>query len=247
MNKTNLTLSLAIPAYNEEKSLRELVSKVLSVDFGEIKTEIVIINDGSKDKTWEVMSELQKENPEKIKIFQNEKNSGKSQTVKNAILKTTGDIVVIQDADLEYDPVELKDLLDLMQKENLDVVFGNRFGKKNKVIYWQNFIGNISLSFFSNLFTFWRIKKWIPDMEVCYKMIQGDIAREIAATIVSKSTFGLEPEITAKLAKYKKNGKHLKFGFVPISYFPRSVAEGKKMRAIEDGIKALREIITFNL
>ena len=134
-----------------------------------------------------------------------------------------------------------------MQNKKLDVVYGNRFGKKNKVIYWQNYFGNKSLSIFSNLFTYPRIKTWIPDMEVCYKLINGNAARRIAEQIVSKSTFGLEPEITAKLSRYKVNKKHLKFGVVPISYYPRTLAEGKKMHAIKDGIKALKEILRFNL
>ncbi len=242
-----MKLSIVIPAYNEEKTLEELVKRVFELTLPQnFEKEIIIVNDGSKDSTWEIIQKLAQENTEVVPL-NNPHNMGKSQTVRNGLLKTTGDYVVIQDADLEYEPKEILDLLNLALENDLDVVYGNRFGKKNEVIYWQNYIGNKSLSAFSNLFTFPRIKVWIPDMEVCYKLIKGNVIREIAEGIVSKSTFGLEPEITAKLSKYKLNGKHLKFGIVPISYYPRSIAEGKKMNAVKDGMKALREIITYNL
>lgn len=241
------TLSLVIPIWNEEKTLEILVQKVLQVNFPEgINTEIILVNDGSKDKSGEIMDELARKH-ENIKSYHNEQNSGKTQTVKNGLSYTTGDYVVIQDADLEYEPAELAEMMQLMIEKDLDVVYGNRFGKKNKVVYWQNYIGNRALSFFSNIFTYPRIKVFIPDMEVCYKMMRGDVARELGKTIESTSRFGLEPEITAKLSKYKINGKHLKFGVVPISYYPRTLAEGKKMNAINDGLKALKEIIQYNI
>jgi glycosyltransferase involved in cell wall biosynthesis len=243
-----MKLSIIIPAYNEGATLKELVQKVLAVQWPHnIIPEIIIVNDGSKDNTSQIAHELETENQGVIFAYDNEKNSGKSQTVRNGILKSTGILVVIQDADFEYDPNEIKDLINLMMEKELDVVYGNRFGKKNKVIYWQNYIGNLGLSAISNLFTFWRIRTWIPDMEVCYKLIRGDVARDVAANIVSKSNFGIEPEITAKLSRYKLDGRRLKFGVVPISYFPRSIAEGKKMNALKDGFYALKEIVKFNL
>ena len=242
-----MKLSIVIPAYNEEKTLEELVGRVVNIPLPEnFQKEIIIVNDGSKDRTWEIMQNLASKDPS-IQAIQNERNMGKSQTVRNGLLKTTGEYVVIQDADLEYDPNEIVDLLNLMLSQNLDVVYGNRFGKKNKVIYWQNYIGNKFVTSVSNLFTYPRIKVWIPDMEVCYKLMKGDVIRDIAQGIESKSNFGLEPEITAKLSKYKLNGKHLKFGIVPISYFPRSIAEGKKMKAFEDGFKAIKEILLYNI
>lgn len=243
-----MKLSIIIPAYNEAKTLQELVEKVLDVNFPfNIEKEIIIVNDGSKDNTSQIAHDLADRESGLIYAYDNEKNSGKSQTVRNGISKSTGDLVVIQDADFEYDPNEIIDLINLMKEKDLDVVYGNRFGKKNKVIYWQNYIGNIGLSIFSNFFTFWRIRTWIPDMEVCYKLIKGDVARDVAKEIVSTSNFGIEPEITARLSKYKLNGKRLKFGVVAISYFPRSIAEGKKMKAFQDGFKALKEIVRFNL
>jgi len=242
-----MKLSIVIPAYNEEKTLEELVLRVVELQLLEnFEKEIIIMNGGSKDRTWEIMQNLQSKYPE-IQAFQNEKNMGKSQTVRNGLLKTTGDFVVIQDADLEYEPKEINDLLSLAVDENCDAVYGNRFGKHNKVIYYQHYYGNKFLSAFSNLFTYPRLKTWIPDMEVCYKLIKGDIIRDIAKNIESKSIFGMEPEITAKLARYKVDGKHLKFGIVPISYYPRSVAEGKKIQPIRDGLKALKEVLVYNL
>lgn len=241
------TLSIVIPIYNESKTLEQLLNKVVAVEMPHnIKSEIILVNDGSKDNSLEIMEEFQKKYPN-VKAYSNPKNSGKTQTVKNGISYTTGDWVVIQDADLEYEPNELKDLLNLMLEKNLDVVYGNRFGKKNKVIYWKNYIGNRMLSLFSNFFTYPRLRVFIPDMEVCFKLIDGEIARKLGKKIKSKSKFGLEPEITARLSRYRKDGKRLKFGIVPISYYPRTIAEGKKMSAFKDGLKALKEIIQYNV
>ncbi|MEO6729262.1 MAG: glycosyltransferase family 2 protein [Candidatus Dojkabacteria bacterium] len=240
-------LSFVIPVYNEEKTLEELVNKVLAVRLPyNYSKELILVNDGSKDNSWQIMLKLSA-NYKEIKSIQNDKNLGKTQTVRNGILKSTGDFVVIQDADLEYDPNEISEILKLALDKQLDAVYGNRFGKKNKVIYWQNYFGNKLLTAFSNLFTFFRFWVWIPDMEVCYKLVNGDVFREIAKDITATSNFGFEPEVTAKLSKYKLNGKRLKLGIVPISYFPRSIAEGKKMNAIRDGFKAMIEIIKYNL
>jgi len=239
-------LSIVIPAWNEEKTLEALVNKVLAVKFPkDISTEILIIDDGSSDRTLTIARTLAKKH-KNIFAHKNPKNVGKSQTVRNGLMKTKGDIVVIQDADFEYNPKELVKLLSLMRRENLDVVYGNRFGVKNKVVYLQNYLGNRFLSAVSNLFTYPRLRVWIPDMEVCYKMMRGDLARNLGKTIVSTSSFGLEPEMTAKLSRVKENGKHLTFGIVPISYNARTFEEGKKMHAFRDGAKALKEIVIFN-
>lgn len=217
-SKTIKSISLIIPVYNEEKTLAQLLEAVAKADFGDIKKEIIIINDSSQDTSLDIAEKFAKKHKsEKIKfqILSNDKNLGKSQTVKRGILKSTGDLVVVQDADLEYEPSELKLFVDLFKEdENLDAVYGNRFGKDNKVVYWQNWIGNRFLTFVSNLFTIFN-KLWLSDMEVCYKMIRGDIARDIANTLESTSNFGIEPEVTAKLAKYVKTNEnknsHLKF------------------------------------
>ncbi len=243
-----MKLSVIIPAYNEENTLETIIDKVLEFKLPDnIQKEILILNDSSKDKTPEIINKLAQKHKE-IKAIHNEKNLGKSQTVRKGILESSGDMIVIQDADLEYEPAEISSLVEKQQKEDLDVVYGNRFGRKNKVIYIQNFLGNKFLSFISNIFTYLRIRTWIPDMEVCYKLVDGDIARELAKNLTATSNFGFEPEITAKLSRYKnEDGSHLKFGIVPISYHPRTLEEGKKMNAISDGLKALKEIIIYNL
>jgi glycosyltransferase involved in cell wall biosynthesis len=240
-------LSIVIPAYNEEKTLNDILKKVIKVKlFAGFEKEIIIVNDCSKDKTLEIAEEIAKSNSNII-VITNPQNIGKSQSVRNGILSSTGEFVVIQDADLEYEPQDFADMLQKAVEGGYEVVYGNRFGRNNKVIYWQNYIGNIALSFFSNIFTFMRIKIYIPDMETCYKLVDGHIIRDLASGLTAKSNFGFEPEITAKLSKYKLKNRHLRFAIHPINYYPRSVAEGKKMHAIRDGIKALKEIVYYNI
>jgi glycosyltransferase involved in cell wall biosynthesis len=134
---------------------------------------------------FEIMQKLDSAN-QKIKIFANEKNSEKSQTVKNGILKTDGDLVVLQDADFKYEPKKINDVVVKMLDEEFDLVYGNSFGKKNKIIYWQNYIGNIFVSFVSNMFTFHRIRIYLPNMEVCYMFIRGGTFSEIVKEIKSQ-------------------------------------------------------------
>ena len=240
-------LSIIIPAYNEQATLEEIVIKVIKVNLiNNFEKEIIIVNDSSKDKTLEIATKLSLKYKQ-IQVINNQTNLGKSQTVKKGIMNSTGDFVVIQDADLEYNPEEINFLLEQLIKNKCDVAYGNRFGMFNGVIYTQNFVGNLLLSFVSSIFTTVRLRVVIPDMEVCYKMMLGNIAREIAPKLTATSNFGFEPEITARLSKYIKDGKHLKFIVLPISYNPRSVEDGKKMSAFKDGFKALLEILKYNL
>lgn len=254
-------LSYVIPAYNEEKTLEDIVGQVLKTKLPKgYEKEVIIVNDCSKDKTESIAKSLAKTHSE-VKVLTNKTNLGKSQTVRRGILESTGDYVVIQDADLEYDPLDIVFLFEQLLHTDSDVAYGNRFGKYNGVIYWKNFLGNVFLSFISNLFTIRHNRVYIPDMEVCYKIIRGDVARELAKNLKSKSNFGFEPEITAKLSKYRFNNEqlklrkkkfesdpdYLKFIILPISYYPRSIAQGKKMKAFQDGFKALGEIIRFNI
>lgn len=234
-------LSFVIPVYNEERTLDTLLQKVLGTNLS-IEIEIVAVNDCSKDRSSEILQKYPQ-----VKLLTNEVNLGKTQSVKKGLLATTGDLVVIQDADLEYDPTDLVAFVEQFQTGKYDVIYGNRFGRNNKVIYWQNWLGNRFLSLVSSLFTGPKAGMWTHDMEVCYKMANGKVFREIAQTISAKSKFGLEPEITAKFSRYKQGGKHLRFYEIPVSYNPRSIAEGKHMSAFKDGLKAMIEIIKFNL
>jgi len=240
------TLSIIVPAYNEAKTIEELLKKVLQVKLpSDYKKEVIVINDCSKDATADIVKKLSQKFPE-ITFLNNEKNMGKTQTVRKGILHSTGEYVVIQDADLEYDPNDFVEMLRIAIAKDYDVVYGDRFGKENKVIYKRNYWGNKALSAFSNFFTYSRIQTWIPDMETCYKMCRGEIIRKIAENIEAKTNFGLEPELTAKLSLYKRKGKNLRFAIYPISYYPRTIAEGKKIR-FTDGFHALKEIVLFNL
>jgi glycosyltransferase involved in cell wall biosynthesis len=241
-------LSIIIPIHNEAKTLEKILSKVIELNLPNmIGKEIILINDGSTDSSLEIIKRFSRKN-NNIKYITNIKNLGKSQTVKKGIINSTGDYIIIQDADLEYEPKDIPTLINSALSNNLEVVYGNRFSKNLKIIYLENYIGNRLLSFISNIFTYPRLKVWIPDMEVCYKLIEGTIARKIAKNIESISSFGFEPEVTAKLSKYKdKNKRHLKFGVVYINYYPRTKKEGKHMKAFKDGFKALKEIIIFNI
>lgn len=240
-------LSVIIPVYNEQATLEQLVNQVLAVKFpAKWETEIIIVNDASKDTSAQIIKNLTKKHPQ-IRGLTNDINLGKTQTVKKGILNSRGDTIIIQDADLEYNPQEILLLLNKMTAEDLDVVYGDRFGVKNKIIYLQNYIGNKFVSFVSNVFTYPRIRVHIGDVETCYKMIRGDVARDIAQHITATSNFGFEPEVTARLARYKLNGNRLRFGTIPIHYRARTIEQGKKMKAFRDGFKAIYEIIKYNL
>ena len=241
-------LSVVIPAYNEAQTITLILDQLLALRFPSgLSLEITVVNDASQDATLEIVEAYAREY-ETVRVLSNEINLGKSQSVRRGILATTGDYVVIQDADLEYNPQNLVFMYEQMIEGNFDVCYGNRFGKNNGVIYPKNFYGNLLLSFFSNLFTIRRVNVSIPDMEVCYKMVRGEMLREVAETIESRSNFGFEPEVTAKLSRYKKpNTEAPSFLVLPVDYKPRTYEEGKKMKAFRDGFKALGEIIKFNL
>lgn len=242
------TLSVVVPAYNEAKTIIEILDQLHRLQFQPPATlEIIVVNDASRDETARLVEEYREDYPQ-VRLLNNSTNLGKSQSVRRGILATTGEYVVIQDADLEYNPQNLVFMYQQMLAGGFDVCYGNRFGKDNGMIYRKNFYGNLLLSFFSNLFTIRRVRVSIPDMEVCYKMARGDILREIARTIESRSNFGFEPEVTAKLSRYKKNSAQPpSFLVLPIDYKPRTYEEGKKMKAFRDGFKALGEIIKYNL
>jgi len=240
-------LSIVTPAYNEERTIRLLLEQLVNLDLKGTNKELIVVNDCSKDKTLEIIQKVAAEYTKpglSFKVLSNEKNSGKSQSVKKGILASTGNLVVIQDADLEYEPKELAQMVEMFKEDSeLMVMYGNRFGKNNKVVYWQNWFGNRFLTLVSNFFTMWK-GFTLHDMETCYKMAEGNVFRQLAAGITSTSNFGFEPEITAAFAKHKPR---LKLKQIPITYRPRTIAEGKHMKAFHDGMKALKEIIKFNL
>lgn len=243
-------ISIIIPVYNEEKTVSQIIEKIKKLKFPKkIKKEIIIVNDASTDKSMTYINKAIRRPPEETEfiVLENKRNKGKSQTVKKGILNSTGDLVVVQDADLEYEPKDLVKFVKIFLSDpHLDVIYGNRFNKSNKFNSLIHSSGNRFVTFLSNLLT--KPEGFAPkDMETCYKMVRGEIMRAIFNSLESTSNFGLEPEVTAKLARYRKvGGEKLKFKDVDIYYKPRNFAEGKKMRWFKHGFEALLEILYFN-
>lgn len=235
-------LSIIIPVYNEEKFIEGVIDKVLKANSFGLRKEIIIVDDGSTDQTKTKIEKKLKNIKKKqleIKTIFKKKNQGKGAALKDGILLSTGDIVLIQDADLEYDPSDYPILLEPFFKYEANVVYGSRFitNRPHRVLYFWHSVGNFLLTLFSNIFTNLNL----TDMETGYKAFRGDLIRKIAKKLKSKR-FGFEPEITAKIAKIK----NIKIYEVGISYFGRTYNEGKKINWV-DGIKVFFEIIKFNL
>ena len=221
-----------VPAYNEARRLGRVLSVLVSYPQFH---EVLVVDDGSTDGTRHLLDSVK----EKYKIIYQPYNQGKGAALKRGFSETTGDVVIVQDADLEYDPREYKKLLKPIQESGADVVYGSRFigSDAHRVLYFWHSVGNKFLTGLSNMFSNLNL----TDMETCYKVFKGDIIRKIAPQLVSKR-FGFEPEITARLAKYTD----LKIFEVGISYTGRSYKEGKKINW-RDGIKAIFAIVYFNL
>lgn len=230
-------LSIIMPCYNEKDTINKILDEVMAVNLGATKKEIIIVDDGSRDGTREILKKLAAKN-KSIKLIFQKTNQGKGAALKRGILESTGDVVVVQDADLEYDPQEYKRLLYPIERGQADVVYGSRFigGEPHRIIYYRNQIANKFLTMLSNLFTGLNL----TDMETCYKMISGNLARMLAKDLKAQR-FGFEPEITARIAK---NGARVYE--IGISYYGRSKEEGKKI-GLKDGLKAIWEIIYFNI
>ena len=230
-------LSIVIPCYNEKATIEKILKEVQAVNLGNTKKEIVIVDDYSKDGTRPLLKKLAAKNKD-IKLLLQSKNHGKGAALKRGIMETTGDVMVVQDADLEYDPQEYKRLLYPIERGQADVVYGSRFigGEPHRIIYYRNQVANKFLTTLSNMFTGLNL----TDMETCYKMIRGDLARDMAQHLKAQR-FGFEPEITARIAK--SGARVYEIG---ISYYGRSKEEGKKI-GLSDGLKAIYEIIYFNL
>lgn len=231
-------LSIIIPCYNEEATIKKILDEVLAVKLGTTKKEVIIVDDGSKDKTRTIIKGYANKYPRIISVHLQKKNAGKGSALKKGILKSTGDVVVVQDADLEYDPEEYKRLLYPIERGHADVVYGSRFigGEPHRIIYYRNQVANKFLTGMSNLFTGLNL----TDMETCYKMFRGNLVRSLAKDLKAQR-FGFEPEITARVAK--SGARVYEIG---ISYYGRSKEEGKKI-GMKDGLKAIYEIIYFNL
>ena len=228
-----MRISIVIPVYNEEKTVRSVIDAVRAASFGvPVEREIIVVDDGSQDKTESALKEISD-----IKLIMLEKNQGKGAAVKRGFLEATGDFILIQDADLEYDVKDYPKLLKPLLDGSADVVFGNRFhGEKHTVIYFRNYLGNKFLTFLSNLLTGLKL----GDMEVGYKMFRKDVVDSFKEKLVSKR-FGIEPELVARVARGE-----WRVSEVPVNYFSRTYGEGKKIGAW-DGIKAIFAIVYFNV
>lgn len=228
-------LSIVIPCYNEKQTIKKILKEVDEVDLGKTKKEVIIVDDFSTDGTRDILKKLSKE--KEYKVLYQKKNKGKGSALKKGILASTGDVLVIQDADLEYDPQEYRRLLYPIERGHADVVYGSRFigGEPHRIIYYRNQVANKFLTFLSNLFTGLNL----TDMETCYKMFKGDLIRGIGRELKAQR-FGFEPEVTARVAK-----RNVRVYEIGISYYGRSKEEGKKI-GFKDGLKAIWEIIYFN-
>ncbi len=232
-------LSIVIPAYNEGKTIHLILDKVKEVQLlGEIQKEIIIVNDCSKDDTEEAVKRYHADNPSlNIQYFKHEVNKGKGAALHTGIKLASGDIVMIQDADLEYDPQEYNILIKPIADGFADVVYGSRFmgGKPHRILFFWHTIGNKFLTFLSNSMTNLNL----TDMETCYKVFKRDIVQSLD---LKENRFGFEPEVTAKISRIPK----IRIYEVGISYYGRTYEEGKKI-GWKDGFRAIYCILKYNL
>ena len=229
-----MKLSIIIPVFNEEKTVAELIDKVVDVRIPKVEKEIIVVDDGSTDKT---VSKIPKS---KIKFIQHEKNMGKGAAVKSGIDKATGDYVIIQDADLEYDPVFIKSLIKPILNKKAQVVYGTRLrrlphlrGEERNPRFILHFFGNRFLSLVTSIL----YGVWLTDMETCYKLFPTKAGKSFK---LRSKRFDFEPEITAKLLK-----SGYKIMEIPIKTVPRNYSEGKKLRTFHDGTIALFTLIKY--
>lgn len=225
-------LSVVMPAYNEEATVSAIVGQVLEIP---VLLELIIVDDCSTDGTSEIVERLSNADP-RIRYIRQSKNAGKTAALKRGFEMTVGDVVIVQDADLEYDPREIADVIAPIIEDRADVVYGSRFMVKKaaRVLYFSHYLANKALTLMSNILTNLNM----TDIETCYKAFRGDIIRNL---VITSSGFGFEVEVTAKIAKLGCAVYE-----VPISYYGRTYDEGKKI-GLKDGVAAIWYIVRFNL
>lgn len=223
-------LSVVIPVYNERDTIQAVLARVHAVP---VDKEIIIVDDASSDGTREVLKKL--ESSPGIRVFYHEKNLGKGAALRTGFKNCLGDIVIVQDADLEYFPEEYPELIEPIEQGWADVVYGSRFlGRKHRVLYFHHYLANRFLTFITNIFTNLNL----TDMETCYKVFRRDVIQSME---LKQDRFGFEPEVTVKIARRK-----LRVFEIPISYNGRTYLEGKKINW-KDGLKALWCIFRYSL
>lgn len=233
-------LSIVVPVYNEERYLEAVIGKVIAQPLpGSLEKELILVNDGSRDNTWNIMQSLPDKFPSvKFQLINKEVNAGKGSALKEGFARVNGDIVIVQDADFEYDPADYPKLLQPILDGKADVVYGSRFiGEPHRVMYFWHQVANNILTTISNMLTNLNL----TDMEVCYKVLTRDVADRMN---LKSPRFGVEPEITAKIARMKLNGKRLRVYETGISYAGRTYDEGKKINW-KDAVSAVVQIIRF--
>lgn len=226
-------LSVLMPVFNEEETVEQVLRRVLAL--GEIVREVVVVDDGSTDGTATIVERLALQEP-RIRYYRLAKNQGKTAAIRRAIEEASGEVIIVQDADLEYDPQEIPEVIAPILEGNADVVYGSRFMVRRaaRVLYFYHYIANSFLTFFSNLLT----NRNMTDIETCYKAFRAGVIKPLRLT---SQGFGMEVEITAMVCKTKVRSYE-----VPISYYGRTYEEGKKV-GLKDGLLALWYIVYYNL